>query len=138
MDTLRLVLFVLLIGLSELVYADIWLCTVEQSKAVSENGRFGENNLSPATIEPFRTFEVSTGTDTYIRGGPFNLPDEMKWSVLSEGGLNSLDILGFATGPVRNRYVLFSMEVYRPGDAKPFFATDGGGWLLYSGLCRHS
>jgi hypothetical protein len=135
---MRPVLFVVLIILSELVFADTWSCTVEESKAVSENGRFGESSLSPAGIEPFRTFEVSTGTDPYVRGGPFNLPDEMKWTVLSEGGLNDLAILGFATAPVRNRYVLFSLAVYMSGDAKPFFATDGGGLLLYSGLCRQS
>ncbi|MGR8950522.1 MAG: hypothetical protein ACU84Q_20960 [Gammaproteobacteria bacterium] len=126
----------LVVLLGQSAHADMWLCTVEQSKAVSAEGRFGESTMSPATVEPFLTFEVSIEENLYIRGGPFNLPDEMRWVVLSPGGLNSLDILGFADGSARNRYVLFSMEEYAPGDSKPFFATDGGTWLLYSGLCR--
>ena len=127
-----------LIFACEFVHAETWSCTVEESKAVSKTGKFGESTMSPATVPAFQTFQVSIGDELYVKGGPFNLPDEMKWISLSKGDpkYNGITLLGVGENSARMRYVLVNMQLYQPGMTKPFFATDGGGWLLYSGLCR--
>lgn len=138
MDKWKFVIGFVLILASELAHSETWSCTVEESKAVSKAGKFGESTMSPATHPAFQTFQVSIGAELYVRGGPFNLPDEMKWVSLSKGDpkYNGVTLLGVGENSAVIRYVLFNMELYQPGVRKPFFATDGGGWLLYSGLCQ--